>query len=70
MRAPDGRGNALVNIWTPSFFAMEGRRVICLMPRSYHDAVLELEMHPRPSECVRVGFIWKELDKVAESQSR
>lgn len=66
----DAETRSFLNIWTPSFFAMESRRVICLMPRSYHDAVLKLEMHPRPSECVRVGFIWKELDKVAESQSR
>lgn len=61
---------SFLKIWVPSFFEMDGHRVISLVPRSYHDTVLELEMIPRPSEFVRLGMIWKELDKVTETQAR
>lgn len=45
---------AMVDTWKDQWFAEEGSRVLYLLPRSWTDRRLPLEVSPRPNEMVRV----------------
>jgi len=45
---------AMVNTWKDQWFAEEGTRVFYLMPRSWTDSTLPLEISPRPNGVARV----------------
>lgn len=45
---------AMVNTWKDQWFAEEGTRALYLLPRSWTDSTLPLEISPRPNHIARV----------------
>jgi len=45
---------AMVNTWRSSYFQSEGVRALFVMPQSWTDGLIPLEVTPRPKETVRV----------------
>lgn len=45
---------AMVDTWKDQWFAEEGTRVLYLLPRTWTDSVLPLEITPKPADSVRV----------------
>jgi hypothetical protein len=50
----DDEARAMVRTWSRSWFSSEGTRVIWVVPRATTDAILPIEITPRPDELVRV----------------
>jgi hypothetical protein len=45
---------AMVNTWTTSYFQTEGVRVLFVLPQSWTDAFIPMDVNPRPKELIRV----------------
>jgi hypothetical protein len=45
---------AMVNTWTTSYFQTEGVRVLFVLPQSWTDAFIPLEIAPQPKQVIRV----------------
>ncbi len=50
----DKEARAMVNTWRSSYFRTDGVRVLFLMPQSWTDRYIPLQITPRPAEIVRV----------------
>ena len=58
LTGPEAR--ALHVAWDREFFATDGLRALTVIPQWLYDAMLPIEIDPKPGELVRVGIIWRE----------
>ncbi len=60
---------ALIKIWTDEFFEANGARVLAILPRETYDALLPIEITPKPAELKRVLIAHLEcLDPTAQAR--
>jgi hypothetical protein len=55
--------------WEEKLLQAEGLRVLTVLPRWLHDALLPLEITPLPEKTTRVGILWRECDAL-EARAR
>ena len=61
---------AMVNTWRTSYYHAEGVRALFVLPQSWTDGFIPLQMYPKPKELVRVmarGFAKRTLDAAAQA---
>lgn len=64
-----GEAQAMVRTWSDSYFRSRGTRILYVLPRSVTDALLPIDIQPRPSSLVRTLVGRAEVLTVEEEQA-